>query len=113
MAEITRADVDSLHRSLSATPSRANRVVALLSNMMTLAEIWERRDQGTNPCRYVKKNKDVSRERFLTMAELSRLGEAMRELVEKGTLWVDMANAITLLVLTGARKNEILTCEWA
>ena len=47
------------------------------------------------------------------MAELSRLGEAMRELVEKGTLWVDMANAITLLVLTGARKNEILTCEWA
>ena len=81
--------------------------------MMTLAEIWERRDQGTNPYRYIKKNKDVSRERFFTMAELSRLGEAMRELVEKGTFWVDMANAIALLVLTGARKNEILTCEWA
>ena len=24
-----------------------------------------------------------------------------------------MANAITLLLLTGARKNEILTCKWA
>lgn len=113
VAEITRADADSFHRSLSKTPYRANRAVALLSKMMTLAEMWEWRDQGTNPCRYIKKNKEKSRERFLNMTELARLGEAMRELVEEEELWLDMANAITLLLLTGARRNEILTCEWS
>ncbi len=113
VAEITRADVDSFHRSLSKTPYRANRAVALLSKMMTLSETWEWRDQGSNPCRYIKKNKEISRERFLNMEELGRLGKAMRELVEEEALWLDMANAITLLLLTGARRNEILTCEWA
>lgn len=113
VAEVSRSDVDSFHRSLSKTPFRANRAVALLSKLMTLPEVWEWRDQGTNPCRYIKKNKEVSRERFLSIAELSRLGDAMRELIDEDALWPDMANAITLLLLTGARKNEILTCEWS
>lgn len=113
VAEITRSDVDSFHRSLAKIPYRANRAVALLSKMMTLAEIWEWRGQGSNPCRYIKKNKENSRDRFLNITEIERLGEAMRELVEEGSIWLDMANAITLLLLTGARRNEILTCEWA
>ncbi len=113
VAEISRSGVDSFHRSLAKTPFRANRAVALLSKLMTLSEIWEWRDQGTNPCRYIKKNKEVSRERFLSIAELAKVGEAMRQLVEEGDIWSDMENAITLLLLTGARKNEILTCKWS
>jgi len=113
VAEVSRSDVESFHRSLSKTPFRANRAVALLSKLMTLSEVWEWRDQGTNPCRYIKKNKEVSRERFLSIAELSRLGDAMWELIDEDALWPDMANAITLLLLTGARKSEILTCEWS
>lgn len=58
VTEITRSEVDIFHRSLFSTPYRANRAVALLSKLMTLAEIWEWRDQGTNPCRYIKKNKE-------------------------------------------------------
>lgn len=113
VGEISRSDVDGFHRSLHKTPFRANRALALLSKLMTLAEVWDWRDQGTNPCRYIKKNKEVSRERFLSMAELARVGDAMSDLVAEGDIWPDMANAITLLLLTGARKNEILTCEWA
>ncbi|MGB5864410.1 MAG: site-specific integrase [Sulfitobacter sp.] len=113
VTEISKSDVDCFHRSMSKTPYAANRVLALLSKLMTLSEMWEWRDQGTNPCRYIKKNKEESRERFLSIAELSRLGDAMRELIDEDALWPDMANAITLLLLTGARKNELLTCEWS
>jgi len=48
----------------------------------------------------------------LTESELRRLGQAMTDLVEEGVIWPDMANAITLLLLTGARKSEILSLEW-
>jgi integrase len=110
--ELSRRDVDALHKALKATPYRANRVLALLSRLMTLTEAWEWRIQGSNPCRYVKKFKETPRERYLSKDELYRLGEAMRDLVDTGDVWPDMANAIMLLLLTGARKNEILTCEW-
>ncbi len=110
--ELSRRDVDALHKALKITPYRANRVLALLSRLMTLTEAWEWRQQGSNPCRYIKKFKETPRERYLSKDELYRLGEAMRDLIETGSIWPDMANAIMLLLLTGARKNEILTCEW-
>lgn len=110
--DITKSDIEKLHKSLTKTSYRANRVLALVSRLMNLAEAWDWRDQGTNPCRFVKKFKEHSRERYLTQDELTRLGTSLVELVEIGDIWPDMANAITLLLLTGARKNEILTCKW-
>jgi integrase len=113
VSDLSRSSVDKLHRSLSKTPYRANRVVALLSKLMTLTEIWEWREQGTNPCRYIKKFKEEPRERYLTTNEMQALGDAMRDLVDEGSIWPDMANALTLLLLTGARRNEILSLEWS
>jgi hypothetical protein len=40
LAEITRADVHDLHRELADRPYQANRVLALLSKMLNLAEAW-------------------------------------------------------------------------
>ncbi|KAE9624749.1 site-specific integrase [Parasedimentitalea maritima] len=113
VADLSRAHVDKLHRSMSGTPYRANRAIALLSKLMTLSEIWEWRNQGTNPCRYIKKYKEEARERFFSMPELNKLGEAMRNLVDEGAIWPDMANALTLLLLTGARRNEVLSLKWS
>lgn len=53
-----------------------------------------------------------SRERFLSSPELERLGKALRDLVDEGAIWPDVANLIRLLLLTGARRNEVATCEW-
>lgn len=112
--DVTRADIDKLHKSISKTaPFLANRVLALLSKMMNMAEAWEWRDQGTNPCRFVEKNKENKRERYLSGGELKRLGEALNSLVDLGLIWPDMANVFRLLLLTGARKNEIAACKWA
>ena len=110
--DVSRSDVSRLHQSLSDTPYLANRMLALLSSLLNRCEAWEWREQGTNPCRYVKKFEEQSRERFLTSPELERLGKAMRDLVDEGAIWPDVANLIRLLLLTGARRNEIAKCEW-
>ncbi|WP_171230066.1 site-specific integrase [Ruegeria sp. HKCCA4008] len=110
--DVSRSDVSRLHQSLSNTPYLANRMLALLSSLMNRCEAWEWREQGTNPCRFVKKFEEQPRERYLSSPELERLGKALRDLVDEGAIWPDVANLIKLLLLTGARRNEIATCEW-
>ena len=112
VADISRADVDRMHSSMKGTPYLGNRAVAVLSKLMTLAEIWEWRQQGTNPCRYVRRHVEGKRERYLSGAEISRLGSALTSLVDDGMIWSDMANLFRLLLLIGARRSEISACEW-
>ena len=47
-------------------PGHANRTLGGLSRMLTLAEVWEMRPEGVNPCRHVKKYPEHKRERFLS-----------------------------------------------
>ncbi|SDX00885.1 site-specific integrase [Litoreibacter albidus] len=112
VADISRSDVDRMHSAMSATPYQANRSVAVLSKMMTLAEIWEWRQQGTNPCRYVRRHAEGKRERYMSQQELERLGAALSSLVDDGLIWPDMANLFRLLLFVGARRSEISNCEW-
>ena len=55
VGEVTRADVASLHHAMRTTPFAANRTLGILSAMFSAAEVWGLRQQGTNPCRYVKR----------------------------------------------------------
>ena len=112
VADLRRSDVERLHKRLRDTPYRANRTLALLSRLMTLAEAWDWRRQGTNPCRYVEKFREEARERYLTAEEIGRLGAAMTEMVAAEEIWPEAAAAVRLLLLTGARRNEILTARW-
>src|SRR6516165_6645207 len=53
--DLTRQDVTRLHHARRATPTEANRALAVLSTMMNLAERWGERADGSNPCRHVGK----------------------------------------------------------
>ncbi|HVT18823.1 MAG TPA: tyrosine-type recombinase/integrase [Thermoanaerobaculia bacterium] len=110
--DISRSEVVKLHQSLAATPYGANRVLALLSKMFNLAERWGVRQEGTNPCRYVDKYPEKRRERFLSGAELARLGEVLAAAEQRAAEPPPVIAAIRLLVLTGCRKSEILTLRW-
>lgn len=68
-----RPDIAQLQHKLREAPYHANRVLALLSKMMNLAEPWGLRQDGTNPCRHVQNFKEELRERFLSERELARL----------------------------------------
>lgn len=112
--ELTRSDIDSFHKSLADRPYRANRSVSLLSKAFNLAEVWGWRPDSSNPCRHIQKFKEVRRTRFLSEAELAALGNALRcaESGELGSVSPYSLAAIRLLLLTGARRGEILGLRW-
>ena len=112
VAEIRADIVDRLHKKQMATPYQANRSLALLSRLFNLAEAWGMRALGSNPCQHVERFKETPRERYLNSVELSRLGEAIEIAVAEDDLTVEAAAAIRLLLLTGARLNEILAARW-
>jgi hypothetical protein len=112
LKDVRREDIAKLHHSLAATPVTANRVLQLLSAMFNRAIEWGVIPEGANPCRRVKRYREQRRERFLSEAELARLGEALSLAEQDGSASPAAVAAIRLLILTGARLSEILTLEW-
>ena len=110
--DVQRIDVVSLHHDMRATPTNANRMLATLSRMFAVAELWQMRPDASNPCRNIKHFREERRERFLSDEEYRRLGEVLREVEREGSERPSAIAAIRLLMLTGCRKAEILTLRW-
>jgi integrase len=128
------SDVAKLHGDMQSTPRQANFVLSIVSKAFNLAELWHLRPAHSNPTLGIKRYEEVERERFLTAAELKRLGEVLALARTEGLPWIikDEANkhlpknvetfrtvpsrtaiaAILLLMFTGARLSEILQLEW-
>jgi len=102
---ITRQDVESLHRQFNSTPVQANRVLALLSKMFSLAIQWGW--ARGNPARGITRYQERPRERWLQEEELRRLGEALDREADQ-----NQADALRLIQLTGSRKGEVLAATW-
>ena len=109
---VGRTHVADLHYGLRDRPSTANLVVATLSRLIEEAAAWGVAPTGSNPCRHVRKYRMGRRERFLTDAEFRRLGRVLRELEAERRVPVHAVAALRLLMLTGCRRNEILTLRW-
>ncbi len=109
IAEITGRDVQDWHASLHATPVAADRSAPVLSVIMAQAEIHGYRPDNSNPCTGIRRYRRAGRERFLSAAELRRLGGI---LARHGTDNPLPAAIIRLLLLTGCRASEIRTLLW-
>jgi integrase len=107
VAEVSFADIDGLHRAITASgkPYRANRVLALLSKMFSLAIRWQWRTE--NPCQGVERNQEEKRHRYLSGPELANLTKALAAHKDQAT-----SNIIRLLLLTGARRGEVEAAKW-
>lgn len=108
VSAVSRSDIAKLHHDLSATPYLANRVIAFLSKLFAWSEKHGLRPSGENPCRFVDKYREAKRERYLSHAELGRLGAALSQ----STQGIYSVAAVRLLLFTGARLSEILTLRW-
>jgi integrase len=108
IAAVDFEHVDRLHRKISQrAPTLANRVLAVLSKMFALAIKWRLRPD--NPCKGVERNREEKRRRYLNRKtdELGRLFKALTEYPDK-----QAANIFRLLLLTGARRGEVLSAKW-
>jgi integrase len=104
---LTYSDAAALHRKVTkeSGPYAANRAVATLSRMMSLAVRWGWR--ADNPVRGIERNTEEKRERFLSGAELARLMAVLADYRDR-----QAADIVRLLLLTGARKGEVLAMRW-
>ena len=123
VSEVERADVERMMRDVAEGRTKhpdapwvrggkaaATRAVGLLSGIFTFAV--GRKMRADNPAAGVDRFKDVRRERFLSPAELGRLGDTLTAMEAEGADWRPVA-AVRLLALSGARKNEVARLRWS
>ena len=110
--EITKHDVISFHHGLRAKGyalGTANRCLILLRYAMNLAVRWEIPGITKNPTKDVPLFEDTNKkERYLTETEAQMLYCAVKASVNPMLQFI-----IPMLILTGARKREVLDAKWA
>jgi hypothetical protein len=72
---VSRRDIETLHHGLKATPYRANRVLALLSKMFSLAIEWDWRPD--NAAKGIPRYHEDKRETWLTSEQVEELFGAL------------------------------------
>ena len=84
-------------------------MLALLSKMFQLAEVWGIVEEGApNPARNIQKFKEVKRDRWISPDELPGLVQAIEQEPNQSARF-----SVWLYLLTGLRKNELLSLKWA
>jgi integrase len=84
--------------------------VAVLGAMLEFGV--NRRLIPANPAKGVKLFKSEKKERFLTDREVFALADGLAAMEDEHAINPVMAAAVRLLMLTGCRKNEILSLRW-
>jgi integrase len=112
VATVDREDIELLHRAITegGKPSRANRVKSFASTIFAQGVKWKMCER--NPASGVAGNREHNRERYLSAYEIERLVALLERWQEKQK-YVDSIDAVTLLLLTGARRGEVLSMTWA
>jgi integrase len=132
-SEVTQADVERVKRAVESGkikadatnrtrggPSAAARTVGLLQGLFNYA--IDRKLVSENPAHGVKRAKDRERATYLTPAEISTLSDALTEMAVRdadaeraiGNLVTEQhSQVIRLLLLSGARKNEVVRLRWS
>jgi integrase len=109
LTEITREDVEDFQASMAGEglkPGSVNRYMALVKYIFNLAERWEVINKS--PARGISRLADNNRkERYLTKEETARLLAVLKDWPNR-----TMADLITFLMLTGARKSEATHALW-
>ena len=109
--QITRQDIIALHHGLRKkgyAPGTCNRSLILIRYAFNLAIKWEIPGVTVNPSKDVPLFDDsVKKERYLSQDETQRLYTAVQQSDNPMLQYI-----IPMLILTGARKREVLDAKW-
>lgn len=109
--QISKADIVSMHhgrRAAGAAPGSANRLLILLRYIFNLALKWEIPGISKNPASGVPLfEENNKRERYLNREEAQCLYSALESSENDLLRFI-----VPMLILTGARKREVLNARW-
>jgi integrase len=134
-SQVTKAETSRLHTGMAAKPSAANRCLSLIDAIWNRAVNTGEIVSLPNPTKGIEPYPEQNRDRYLTLEEMKRLGQAMHLAETTGLPWVvdetgpkakhlakpenrkrlvdvHAVAAIRMLILTGARLREILYARW-
>jgi len=108
---ITRQDIVKMHadrKASGAAAGSANRLLIMMRYIFNLALRWEVPGIKANPCAGVPLMAvDNEKERYLSQDEARQLYDAV--CVSENTM---LKFIVPMLILTGARKREVLDAKW-
>lgn len=110
LSEISSHAVQQFHDRLRVQrcAATANRHLALLKRCCNLAIIWGKLG-GPNPVRGIRMHQENNqRQRYLSGSELRSFLTALDEEPNRS-----LADALRFLLMTGARRNEVLQARWS
>jgi integrase len=133
--QLTTSDLARLHAKMRDRPYQGNRMLEVVGSLYSFAGKRKILPLGFNPARGIEQYPEKRRERFLSVDELTRLGDVVREAERVGLPYeIDGAKptakhapkeahrhtkigphaaaAVRLLIFTGARLREILHLKW-
>lgn len=109
--QITKQDIVAMHhgrRTEGAAPGSANRLLILMRYIFNLALKWEIAGMVKNPTAGVPLfEENNKKERYITQEEAGRLYAALQQ--SESTM---LKHIVPMLILTGARKREVLDAKW-
>jgi integrase len=109
--EITRQDIQKMHadrKASGAAPGSANRLLIMMRYIFNLTLKWEVPGIKTNPCKGIPLMEENNQmERYLSVEEAERLYDAVCK--SQNTM---LKYIVPMLILTGARKREVLDAKW-
>lgn len=137
LSAVKHSDIERMHKAISQEhPIQANRAASVASQMFNVAIKWGLCRE--NPVKGLEKNYEPKRDRYLSGDEIRRVCKALAEYplldkvrvsraraLETGekSAWrkrdkpladrQQSCNALRLIMLTGARKGEALSAQWA
>jgi len=106
---VTPQDVARWYQDISGQAKSARNALTILSGLMLYAEDHGLRPVGSNPCQGLRKKTITQRGSHLPASTTRAL---WRALDQQQSAIPDACDAVRLLLLTGARRSEILGLEW-
>jgi integrase len=109
--EITRQDIVKMHgdrKASGAAAGSANRLLIMMRYIYNLTLRWEVPGIKSNPCKGIPLLEENNKlERYLSVEEAQKLYEAVCK--SENTM---LKYIVPMLILTGARKREVLDAKW-
>lgn len=111
LSSIKRVEVIAWQNNLSnlgLATSTCNRIFSVMKVLFSTAERWGFLDSSDNPCKNVSYfPENIPQTRYLNRHEVQQVFAILQGIGNSRS-----AEALQLLLLTGARKTEILTARW-